>query len=489
MVLFGAAAALAAFITFSIPGVEGGVSDPREIIALIGIVYLSHGIYAVGLGFLAALGGPYDNLLTTIIMHVTAIPLAWIFLKIIKTRIKTLPAFGGIWFFFILVLYVSVFSSSFVVSELLLGHIEFSNVVQVFKSFVVGVKFEAILTATITALTLTMIFVLKREKESLRVAFEVLQESEKRFKDLADELPVAVFETDLNIQVTYVNRKTVEIFGYSAEEMLGGLNGLELFIPEDRDRVKQNVSGRIQGETSEVNEYQALRKDGSTFTIMSYSNQIIRDGKVAGVRGFLVDITEREQVAEKHLQSITQAAEQHEYQAHHNPLTGLPNRLLLYARLEHSIQHVKREGKRGAVLFLDLDDFKKINDSWGHSAGDMVLKEVARRLQEHSREVDTVAHLSGDEFIIVLQSAHSVRDAEVRAQQILETLCKPISYGQKELNVSVSIGIVEFDGDCDSIEDLLKHADVAMYKAKESGKNCYQVYYSNLTNVAVEKAT
>jgi len=485
MISFGIAAALAASITFSIPGIEGGVSDPREIIALIGVVYLSHGIYAVGLGLLAALGGPYDNLLTTIVMHITAIPCAWVFLSIVKKRIKNLPVLGATWFCFILILYTAVFSSAFVLSELLLEHIDLSNAGYVFKAFIAGVKFEAILTAIITALAITMIFILKREKENLRISIAALRESEERFKSLAEELPVAVFEADVNVRVTYANRKTLESFGYSADEVLGS-NGLELFVPEDRDRLRQNIANRIEGEIAGISEYQAVRKNGSTFLIMSYSDKIIRDGKPAGIRGFLVDITERKQAEDKQIQSLTQTAEQHEYQAHHHPLTGLPNRLLLYARLEHSIQHVKREKERGAVLFLDLDDFKKINDSLGHSAGDMVLKEVAQRLQRHSREVDTIAHLGGDEFIIVLQSARSVQDAEGRAQQILETLSEPILYGEKGLHVSVSIGIAE-DGDCDSIEDLLGHADAAMYKAKKSGKNCYQLYSSDFTAATIEK--
>lgn len=477
---------MAASITFSVPGIEGGVSDPREIITLIGIVYLSQGIYAVGLGFLAALGGPYDNLLTTIVMHVTAIPCAWVFLSIIKKRMKNLPLLGVTWFFFVLILYIAIFSSVFVLAEFLLGRIELSNVGYVFKTFIAGVKFEAVLTAIITALAITVIFVLKREKESLRKAFEALRESEERFKSLAEELPVAVFEADVHVRVTYANRKTLESFGYSADELLG-TNGLELFVPEDRDRLRRNIANRIEGEVAGVSEYQAIRKNGSTFLIMSYSDKIIRDGKPVGIRGFFVDITERKLAADKQIQSITQTAEQHEYQAHHHPLTGLPNRLLLHARLEHSIQHVKREKEHGAVLFLDLDDFKKINDSWGHSAGDMVLKEIAQRLQRQSREVDTVAHFGGDEFVIVLQSAHSVQAAEGRAQQILDTLSAPILYGEKGLHVSVSIGIAEFGGDCDSIEELLEHADVAMYKAKESGKNCYRLYSSDFTAATIEK--
>ncbi len=185
--------------------------------------------------------------------------------------------------------------------------------------------------------------------------------------------------------------------------------------------------------------------------------------------------------------SIKKVTEQLEYQAHHHPLTGLPNRLLLYARLEHSIQHVKRERDRGAVMFLDLDNFKKVNDSLGHDAGDEVLKEVARRLQEHSRNVDTVSHLGGDEFVVVLQTIRNVQGALIRAQQILDSLQKPFLVGEYELYVSGSVGIAEFDGDCENIETLLKNADTAMYKAKESGKNCYQLYSPDFTETAIEK--
>ncbi len=185
--------------------------------------------------------------------------------------------------------------------------------------------------------------------------------------------------------------------------------------------------------------------------------------------------------------SLVAVTERLEYQAHHHPLTGLPNRLLLYARLEHSIQHAKRERDRGAVMFLDLDNFKKINDSLGHDAGDEVLNEVARRLQEHSRNVDTVSHLGGDEFVVVLQTIHSVQGARIRAQQILDSLQKPFYVGEYELYVSGSIGIVEFDGNYENIENLLKNADTAMYKAKENGKNCFQLYSPDFTEAVIEK--
>ena len=181
------------------------------------------------------------------------------------------------------------------------------------------------------------------------------------------------------------------------------------------------------------------------------------------------------------------AMEQLKHQAHHHPLTSLPNRLLLSARLEHSIQYSRRENTRGAVLFLDLDDFKKINDSLGHGAGDKVLKVVAERLQKHGREVDTVAHISGDEFVIILQSIHCVEDAERVAEQIIKSLQEPFYIDSYELFISCSIGIVEFDGDCEGLETLLKYADAAMYQAKKNGKNSYQLYASHLTESVMEK--
>jgi diguanylate cyclase (GGDEF)-like protein/PAS domain S-box-containing protein len=175
------------------------------------------------------------------------------------------------------------------------------------------------------------------------------------------------------------------------------------------------------------------------------------------------------------------------HQAHHHPLTGLPNRLLLGARLEHSLQYAKRDNSRGAVLFLDLDDFKKINDSLGHSAGDSVLKIVAERLQEQRREIDTVAHISGDEFVIVMQKIHSVDDAILKADQILSSMQQPFAVDGYELFIGCSVGIVEFDSGCDGMEDLLKKADAAMYKAKAEGKNCYQLYESKFTDAALAK--
>ncbi|MCK4502071.1 MAG: EAL domain-containing protein, partial [Desulfuromonadales bacterium] len=282
--------------------------------------------------------------------------------------------------------------------------------------------------------------------------------------------------TDKNGTILAVNPAFCEITGYAENEVLGGNPKILKSGRQDEEYYREmwqslKKTGQWRGEIWNK------RKNGEIYpellTISSIKND---EGETVNYVAIFSDIT-----------PIKLAAERLEYQAHHHPLTGLPNRLLLYARLEHSIQHVKREREHGAVMFLDLDNFKKINDSLGHKAGDEVLKEVALRLQEHSREVDTVSHLSGDEFVIVLQSIRTVHDATARAQQILDSLQKPFIVGEYELYISGSIGITEFSGDSEDIESLLKNADSAMYKAKEAGKNCYQLYSSDLTDTAIEK--
>ena len=313
-----------------------------------------------------------------------------------------------------------------------------------------------------------------------------------RSKDITDitekeaklRLSAEVFEstiegitiTDRDGNILAVNPAFTAITGYSEDEVLGENPRVLKSGRHDNDFYRDMWSslaetGKWRGEIWNKN------KAGSIYPELLTISSILNDeGETENYVAVFSDIT-----------SIKKAAEELEYQAHHHPLTGLPNRLLLQARLEHSIQYAKREKQCGAVLFLDLDNFKKINDSLGHSAGDEVLREVASRLQEHRREVDTVSHLSGDEFVITMQNIRTIQDAVVRAQQILESLQEPFYIGEYELYISGSIGITEFNGDDEDIETLLKNADSAMYKAKESGKNCYHLYSSDLTDRAIEK--
>ncbi|MDX2494909.1 MAG: EAL domain-containing protein [Desulfuromusa sp.] len=299
-----------------------------------------------------------------------------------------------------------------------------------------------------------------------------LQLSAKVFESTSEGIMV----TDQNGKVLVVNSAFRHITGYSEIEIIG--KNPRILQSGRHDKSFYQTMWQELGETGQWRgEIWNKRKNGEIYSEFLVISSMKDDAdETINYIAVFSDIT-----------PIKQAQEQLKYQAHHHPLTGLPNRLLLFARLEHSIQHVKREREHGAVMFLDLDNFKKVNDSLGHNAGDEVLKGVASRLRKHTRDVDTVSHFGGDEFVIVLQTIRTVHDATVRAQKILDSLQQPFVIDGYELYVSGSIGIAEFTGENEDIENLLKNADAAMYKAKESGKNRYQLYSPELTNIAIEK--
>lgn len=165
-----------------------------------------------------------------------------------------------------------------------------------------------------------------------------------------------------------------------------------------------------------------------------------------------------------------------DYLAHHDTLTGLPNRLLFYDRLSHAISKARRLKHPVALLFLDLDRFKNINDSLGHEVGDQVLRQVAKRLEALVRDSDTLARLGGDEFVIALEQTKEARDVTVVANKIIESLSAVLQVGPNELYVTTSIGISLFPADGEDVEGLMKSADVAMYRAKECGRNLFQFF-------------
>ncbi|RPA38636.1 EAL domain-containing protein [Shewanella vesiculosa] len=181
-----------------------------------------------------------------------------------------------------------------------------------------------------------------------------------------------------------------------------------------------------------------------------------------------------------------------EYHAFHDSLTGLPNRALLLDRISHSIATSKREHKKLAVLFLDLDDFKKINDTEGHDAGDLLLKEVVRRLQTRLREFDTLSRQGGDEFIIVLEQIESEMTIKQVCQDLLALIKQPFTIGSRQFVVTSSIGISLFPNDDDNANALIRKADLAMYESKSLGKNSFHFYSQALekealTQLAIEQ--
>jgi diguanylate cyclase (GGDEF)-like protein len=230
--------------------------------------------------------------------------------------------------------------------------------------------------------------------------------------------------------------------------------------------------GHWQGEI--CNRY----RDGSVHTEW-LTISAVRDsrGQIRNFVGLFRDITE-----------IKQTQERLEYLAHRDPLTGLPNRLVFNARLEHAIARANRDGTRIAVLFLDLDRFKDVNDSLGHAAGDELLREVARRLSARLREADTLARQGGDEFVVLLDRVEEPEDAAVVARKLLAALDTPIRLQGQDLYLSVSIGIsLSSDQGNDQGNDaeiLIRNADTAMYRAKEGGRHSYTFYAEDFTDQA-----
>jgi diguanylate cyclase (GGDEF)-like protein len=204
--------------------------------------------------------------------------------------------------------------------------------------------------------------------------------------------------------------------------------------------------------------------DGTTVDVLAASSFLRdHDGMAVGVVYVASDYTERKR-----------AQEQMEYQAYHDALTGLPNRLLFRDRITMALAHARRTGRTSAVMFLDLDQFKHVNDTLGHTMGDRLLQAIAARLVTCVRAEDTVARMGGDEFTILLADLAERRNAAAVAQKVLEAVRHPVVIGEHELYVTTSIGIATLGDDGDDAETLLKNADRAMYRAKELGRDNYQ---------------
>ena len=212
-------------------------------------------------------------------------------------------------------------------------------------------------------------------------------------------------------------------------------------------------------------------------------------GERAGAH--LREANERLVVATVRAQTMTEAAEQAtaqmSYMAEHDFLTGLPNRSLLTDRLAQSIALAKRHGKRVALMYLDLDHFKHINDSLGHAVGDQLLQSAAKRLQACVRNSDTVSRQGGDEFVVLLSEVEAVRDAALAAEKLLEALTAPYLIGGHRLHVTLSIGISLYPDDGKNVETVLRNADTAMYHAKRSGRNNYQAFTPDMNAHAVAR--
>ncbi|WP_020485196.1 putative bifunctional diguanylate cyclase/phosphodiesterase [Methylomonas sp. MK1] len=286
-----------------------------------------------------------------------------------------------------------------------------------------------------------------------------------------------VMVTDADMRILVVNRAFSELTGYSADEVLGKTPKTLKSGRQDQafyvDMWGQiNDSGYWQGEIWN------RRKDGEIYPQM-LSISAVRDenNRVTHYVGVFSDISQ-----------LKDAVARLEFLAHHDPLTSLPNRLLLFARLEHCIGLSRRERKAAALLMLDLDRFKDVNDSFGHLAGDELLQQVAAKLSSRLRGIDTVTRLGGDEFAILLEDLAHPQDAALVAAEIIESLNEPwrLSNGS-EVRVGVSIGISLLPEHGNSSEELLQHADAALYRAKAEGRGNFKYFSEDLTQAALRR--
>jgi diguanylate cyclase (GGDEF)-like protein/PAS domain S-box-containing protein len=305
---------------------------------------------------------------------------------------------------------------------------------------------------------------------SLRtVAARRLAERVLRLRQRAVEASVnAILITDAtrpDNPVEYVNPAFERITGYSAGEVHG--HNARFLQREDRDQSGlQEIRLALAKQTEGHAVVRNYRKDGSLFWNDLHIAPV-RDelGEVTHFVGILNDITE----AQLYQQEL-------EHQANHDVLTGLPNRNLLTDRMAQAVAHARRKRERLAIVCLDLDRFKLINDSFGHLVGDALLKTVAARLRATLRESDTVARLGGDEFMVILSGLAHAEDAGGVAQKLLAALARPVAIEAHDLHVTASIGISIYPEDGDSTDALLRNADTAMYRAKEQGRDRLQFY-------------
>lgn len=304
-----------------------------------------------------------------------------------------------------------------------------------------------------------------------------LRKSEEHLRQIIDHLPVMIGARNIAGYYLFANKALANELGYTPEQMRN-LHVRQLLKNSvfDIDTMLQNDYRVIRGnEELDIIEERFITATGKQLFLQTHIMPLaFYDEKVALIVS--VDITERKNAQAKM-----------EFMAHHDALTGLPNRVQLVERLEHELRRAERHGYYGAVLFIDLDQFKNINDSLGHPVGDKVLEVVASRLQQSVREEDLVARLSGDEFVVVLTVLdQNMETAALRAGEISEKIrsiiSQPYVYDSMELRVTCSVGVVVYPDKNNSVHELLRYADTAMYQVKEKGRDSIEFFNEEMAD-------
>ena len=297
--------------------------------------------------------------------------------------------------------------------------------------------------------------------------------AEPEFRRLVEQLPLGTYLIQ-DGRYRYANPKLAEILGYTQPELVGS-DVATLVVDGDRPtvlgRIREGLSGAFLGPYT----FQAIRKDGELIDVEVHETVSEIDGRAALI-GSMLDVTERKRAE-------AQVAER----AFVDPLTRLPNRVRFMERLETELAQSRRYERKLAVVHLDLDKFKFVNDNWGHNVGDRLLQSLALRLTRGVREVDTIARIGADEFLVLVPDLRQGEDLSRFAQKLLGLANRPVDIDERTLQVTASVGVATYPADGQDADTLLRNADAAMYRAKDLGGNNFELCTPELTAMAVER--
>ncbi len=297
-----------------------------------------------------------------------------------------------------------------------------------------------------------------------------LIEAYKQQAEILDHIHDSIISTDLEGTILSYNKGSEKLLGYTKEEAIGK-NILDIYCLDNNANLQD--LGEILNQNNEFDMEAYLKtKDGKRIICDIFLSAVKdENGVMTGMVGYCLDITDKKE-AQKLIQ---EQAKKLEHQAYYDILTDLPNRALFKDRLSQAIKTSNRNSEKFALLFIDFDNFKQINDSLGHGIGDEVLIEAALRLKNSIRDEDTLARIGGDEFTIIIRKLQDSNDAALVAKKIVDTISKPILINEQNLYISASVGIAIYPTDAKDEHNLVKFADEAMYKAKEN-RNTFVFY-------------
>ena len=335
-------------------------------------------------------------------------------------------------------------------------------------------------TQDLGSMTDTYFIAIKQDITERKQAQQALRHAEEKYRAIFEDAVVGIFQTTPDGCPLSVNRAYAEMLGYdSPEQLLAEVSNVARQLFVDPGRMGELGHALDENDVVRGAEVEIYRRDRTKKWVL-VNLRAVRDhgGNIVLREGTVEDITDRK-VAEERVQFL----------AYYDALTGLPNRTLLQDRLSRALASARRRKDKVALLFLDLDGFKTINDSLGHSFGDLFLQVVAERLKRFAREQDTVARVGGDEFLIVLTAVKDAADAAVAAERIMNAMTAACVIQGRSLSISCSVGISIFPEHGRDGEILIKNADAAMYWAKEKGRSSFRFFTEDMNAQAVERLT